>query len=652
MKKAKEKAHKQGAAIEASGGKSEAVIEIIKVPLLARDIDNAEIALSRQPGEKPGEEITKLSFSASSETPIERFFGDEVLSHETSAIRMERIKRGNVPLLFNHNWDDVIGVVDGARIEKGRLLMDAHLFATARAQDVAAMLKGGLRNISIGYRLHSVEENKETGVFTARDWEPFEASVVSIPADPTVGIGRAGEELEVRMFRQPAVTATTTEVRMDSQVQQTAAAGPAEAGAREVKDDGYDPVAEQSKRAAAIRRTALGMEINDERAIQHWIASGKSYDVIAEEMIKVKQERSRQAVQTIESIGLTPAEAKRFSMTRAINAIIYKDWTKAGFEADVSKATAQRAGKYMNEHTFMVPAEVQNLMSRVMITGTAAQGGYVVGTDLVSFIDVLRNRSVAFQAGVTTMAGLVGQVAIPKKTTAGSFAWLAETGTATASEMVLSQVTLAPKKLAGYQEYSKQLMIQSTPDVETLVLGDLAAGLAVAVDLAILVGTGANQPTGIRFTAGLGTANPTSGTAITYADMIKFQTTIAAANAMFPGFTYITTPTVAGILMGKTRFVTSGTAPQPTGDTPVWLGGILDGVVVGQRAMATQQLPAGVILAGDYSQAIFGQWSGMEIEVNPYANFQADIVGVKATIYADVAVRYPGAFAVGTGVTG
>jgi HK97 family phage major capsid protein len=207
--------------------------------------------------------------------------------------------------------------------------------------------------------------------------------------------------------------------------------------------------------------------------------------------------------------------------------------------------------------------------------------------------------------------------------------------------MVIAQVTMSAKKLSGYQEYSKLLMIQSTPDVETLVLGDLAGGLAVEIDRTILLGTGANNPTGIRFQSGLGTANPTAGTAVVYSDLIRYQSTVAAANAMMPTFTYVTTPGVAAMLMAKSRFTNS--------DTPIWDGGILDGRVVGMRAMATQQMTSAVILAGDYSQAIFGQWSGMEIEVNPYANFQADIVGVKATIYADVAVRYPGAFAVGTG---
>jgi HK97 family phage prohead protease len=179
----------------------------LKLPPLSRDVPREEIKIRAEDG------VTRLSFPASSEKPVERWFGEEVLSHESGAVRLDRAKRGAMPLLFNHNTDDPIGVIDAARVENARLVVDAHLFDTARAKEVGLMLAGGLRNVSIGYRLHTVEENKDSGVFTARDWEPFEVSVVTVPADPTVGIGRmSGEEIEVRMIRAatPAQAATTT----------------------------------------------------------------------------------------------------------------------------------------------------------------------------------------------------------------------------------------------------------------------------------------------------------------------------------------------------------------------------------------------------------------------------------------------------------
>lgn len=608
--------------------------EPLKLPPLERDICLEQLELREDKG------VTRLSFSASSEIPIERWFGQEILSHDPKAVRLDRAKQGAMPLLFNHEWGDPIGMVDKARISDNRMMVDAHLYDTARAKEVGQMIAGGLKNISIGYRIHVVEEDTKEGTFTARDWEPYEVSVVTVPADPTVGIGRKaqGEALEVRMISNPAASATKG-VKMETQP--TAAAVPATEGAR-VIDNGYDPVKAQQERAAQIRKMAQAMDLNDERSIQHWIMSGKNWNEIGDDMIKAKTARTTAAVTQSTGIGLTEGEAKRFSMVKAINAVIYRDWSKAGFEAAVSKAEQQRAGKVLNEFTFAIPAEVENL-KRVLISGTATQGGNLVQTDLVSFIDILRNRTVCFQAGVMVMGGLVGAIAIPRKTAGGTGAWVAETGTATANEMTIGQLTMSPKRFAGYQEYSKQLMIQSTPSIESLIFSDLAGEIAVKIDAGILRGTGANNPLGIRFNA-IGTANPTAGTAVVYSDMIRFQTTVAGSNAFFEGFTYVTTPTVAGILMGKARFTNS--------DTPVWNGGILNGTVVGQRAWSSVQVTSGEMLAGDFSTVIFGQWAGVEIEVNPYANFQADIVGVKGTVYGDVGVRYPGAFAVGTGMTG
>ena len=139
----------------------------------------------------------RLTLSASSTEPYDRYYGTEILSHDAGAIRMDRFKREAVPLLFNHNWDDPIGMVSGARIENDRLMVDAQLFATDRAAEVLKMVEGGLRNVSIGYRVHEFLVNEKTDTYTATDWEPLEVSVVTVPADASVGIGRAQDTAPV-----------------------------------------------------------------------------------------------------------------------------------------------------------------------------------------------------------------------------------------------------------------------------------------------------------------------------------------------------------------------------------------------------------------------------------------------------------------------
>jgi HK97 family phage major capsid protein len=245
-----------------------------------------------------------------------------------------------------------------------------------------------------------------------------------------------------------------------------------------------------------------------------------------------------------------------------------------------------------------------------------------------------------------TLSGLQGSVTIPTQAASGAVGWLLESGTATENNMTVGQKTLAPKTVGGYQQISRMLLMQASPDVENLVNSDLAALIALKVDAAVLAGTSTDSsvPLGIRYTSGLGTANPTSGTAVAYTDMIRYQSTVAASNALFDGFAYVTHPGVAAVLMGKPRFTNS--------DTPIWGGALLDGQMVGKRAMASLQITSGTVLGGDFSQVFLGEWGTVEIETNPYANFQAGIIGVRAFYSCDVLVRYGSAFAIGTGITG
>ena len=613
----------------------------IKAGRLLRDLPASEIKIEVRDAGPP-----RLQFPASSELPVDRWFGTEILSHDDGAIRMERIKAGAVPLLFNHDWSDPVGMVDGAATAGGRLMVDAHLFATDRAKEVQAMIEGGLRNVSIGYQLHELEERgkKGSGEFVARDWEPLEISVVTVPADPTVGVGREKDDhvSAVRVTRadNPAAAAATEGAHMSDQ--QTAAA----AQSADITL-GVDHGAQERLRIKTLQMLGRNHNIPSD-VVDGWIDGGTNGDEAAHKCLEVIAERSKRQVKDNPSnLGMTPKDVQRYSVTRAIKACVEKSWASvAPYEAELSKAVASRIGKQTGEHTFYVPLDVQwaAAQQRDLIVGTSTMGGYMVGTNVQSFIDLLRNRSVVMRLGATTMPGLQGSVAIPKQVTASTAYWFAsEAGTATESNITFGQLALTPKTVGGYVEISRQLLLQSTPNAEGVVNADLARVIGLAIDSAAIAGPGtAGQPSGITATSGVGTANPSTGTAVTYADMIRFQSTVAASNAFMPGFSYVTTPTVAGFLMAKPRFTNS--------DTPIWGGNILDGQLVGARAMSTLQVGSGTMLAGDFSQVIIGEWGVLEIESNPYAQFQAGIVGVRALYTCDVGVRYGAAFALGTGL--
>ena len=211
----------------------------------------------------------------------------------------------------------------------------------------------------------------------------------------------------------------------------------------------------------------------------------------------------------------------------------------------------------------------------------------------------------------------------------------------TESQQTFGQMALSPKTAGAYTEISRQLLLQSSPGAEQLVQSDLAQVVALAVDLAVLNGSGSGgQPTGIIGTSGIGSV---TGTSLAYAGIVEFQTDTAGGNALFDSSGYVTTPAVAGLLKQRVKF--SSTA------SPIWEGKLLEGTVDGYRAMASNQVPSANILFGDFSKVVLAEWGVLEVEVNPYANFAAGIVGVRAMYSIDVGVRYAAAFSLATSVT-
>lgn len=608
--------------------------ETIKVPALARELEVKDFVCRKEDAGP-----YKLSFSASSERPVERWFGNEVLSHDPKSIRMERMKGGAMPLLFNHDMNDPIGMIDAGRVEEGRLMVDAHLFSTARAQEVQAMVEGGLRNVSIGYRLNVVEENKKNDTFTATDWEPFEVSIVTVPADPSVGVGRS-QEFEVRMLRASPVVQTPAQPAKLEKVMSEVQNASAGASAEEIRIEaarGPSALDIEQSRVRGIENLCKANGI-DEGIKSRWIGGGSSIEQVSEDLLTILKARGEKT-KSVAHIGMSDKETRQYSLARAIRACADQNWTEAGFEAEVSREIGKRMGKVSDKMKFYVPAEVQ---TRDLTVGTSSAGGYLVATNNQSFIDILRNTSVSYKMGVTNLSGLVGSVTVPKQSAAGTNYWLSTEATSiTESQQTFAQMALSPKTAGAYTEISRQLLLQSSPAVEGLVQSDLAQVVGLAVDLAVLNGSGSSgQPTGIINTAGIGSV---TGTSIAYAGIVEFQTDTAGGNALYDSSGYVTTPAVAGLLKQRVKF--SSTA------SPIWEGKLLEGTVDGYKAMASNQVPSANILFGDFSKVILAEWGVLEVEVNPYANFAAGIVGVRAMYSIDVGVRYAAAFSLATSVT-
>lgn len=613
----------------------------------------------------------ELAFS--SEEPYERWWGVEILDHAAGSVNLERLNDGRHPLLLNHETEDQIGVVESVTIGTDRVGRAVVRFGRSElAEEIFQDVQDGIRSlVSVGYMINEMEadeKNQETGEITTRKltfsdfqsemrslhgedcferatkavdaepvfrvtgWTPFEISVVSIPADPTVGIGRSVSDSLANTapaLNQPAaepVAPTQETKKMDTPNIEV----------------GADNAALEKARVSAIRANAEAYaQYGAKDLALEYIAEGRSVNDFNNAIME-KMKSSHSKPEGSNGLGLTTKEKQNYSVLKAIRALVDKDWTNAGFERECHQELLKQRGlSEAPNNGFMMPMEVQK---RDLTAGTPNAGGYAVATDNLagSFIDLLRNRSVIAQLGATMLDGLQGNVTIPKQTGSGTAYWLANEATAiTESQLTLGQLALTPKNVGAYTEISRQLMLQSNPSADMLVMNDLAKVIALAIDQAAINGSGTGgQPTGIINTAGIGSV---TGTSLAYAGILEFQSDVASSNALAANCAYLTTPAVAALLAQRSRFTNT--------DTPLWQGNLLDGNVSGYRAAATMQMPAGNMLFMDASQVCIGSWSGIEIALNPFANFTAAITGVRAIATVDVGVRIPGAFSLATSIT-
>jgi HK97 family phage major capsid protein len=541
-------------------------------------------------------------------------------------------------------------MLDGGRIENGRLMVDAHFFDTPRAQEVRSWVEDGLRNVSIGYEIHVLEEAAKEQRYTATDWEPLEVSIVTVPADPSVGIGREKDSKPkpVRIVRadQQAESAESTGAEMAEQENAPAGASADEnATAGQSQNRAAEPTVTEELRIKTIEKMCRDHKISEDTQ-REWIKSGLSPDDAARQVLDVMLVRSSAEKKVAPSeVGMSRAEVEKFSVMKALRAIVNKDWSKAGLELEAHKAIQQRmGGNPLNEQSFYVPLEIQRRAhaKRDMTTAGVSGSDNLVGTENMSFIDLLRNRSVAMRMGARMMGGMVGNVTIPRQTASGTAQWLTSESTAISeSQPTIGQLSLSPKHVGAYTEISRLLALQSSPDAESLVMSDLAQTVGTAVDKAVMHGSGASgQPQGIVGTSGVGSV---TGTSLGYAGLLECQTDIGNALQAGAALGYVTTGAVAALLAARVKFADTA--------SPLWDGSLLDADVCGFPGMSSAQVDAATLIFGDWAQVIIAEWGSLAIEVNPYANFQAGIIGVRAMYAVDVGVRIPSAFTVAGTIT-
>lgn len=409
----------------------------------------------------------------------------------------------------------------------------------------------------------------------------------------------------------------------------------------------------EKERRKAIQELVKANKL-DSRTESKWIYDGTPLHQVASEILDVMEERGKTNPSMAASLGLTGKETQRYSVFRAIRAMHngHKNpelIREAAFEIECSRAVAKQLGR-SDTANIMVPSEVLSrpidpaAVTRAMATSPGSKGGYMVAVDNMGFIDILRNRSVAMSMGARVLAGLQGNVMFPRQTGKVAVTWQAGEGTSvTAADQALGQLSMTPKTCIAITDVSEQLLRQASPSAESFIMADLAADIAIdGVDLAVIAGTGGAQPLGIKNTTGVTTGQDSASA--TYAKILAFISTAAGANAIRANPGWVTNAAGAVKLMTVQRFTST--------DTPVWEGNVMDGQLVGFRAMSSEQLSAANLIFGSWGEVLIGEWGVLELSTdNGGTRFNQAQVGIRAMWMVDVLVRYPQAFVVSTNLS-
>lgn len=271
-----------------------------------------------------------------------------------------------------------------------------------------------------------------------------------------------------------------------------------------------------------------------------------------------------------------------------------------------------------------------------------AAGGYTVATDTTGFIESLKNSMSTIKAGAKMMAGLVGDVSIPRLTTDSVATWRTEGGVATESDPVFDSVTLTPHRLTSYTVYSMQLLKQSTLDIDQIVADTLYYSIANALETAGLEGSGTSQvPAGILNASDVndathGSSNPTVAS---WTNIVNMEKMIAVDNALAAKMAFIM-KTTAAAKMKTTAKVSSTDSIHLWENDP-----LLGGTVNGYPAYTTNVYTDDTVIFGDWSQLFYGQWGGLDLLVNPYSLDTYAQVRVVIAGYFDVGLRHGQSFA-------
>ncbi|EQA1153117.1 major capsid protein [Escherichia coli] len=610
----------------------------------------------------------EFEIAFSSEQPYQRQFWDEqnqemvvldeILVHTPEAVDLSRLNN-NAPLLFNHNFDNHIGVVCNARIDAdnvGRALVKFSKHGTLANDIRNKVIEGTMEKISVGYDIKEYHIDYTKGQLIVTKWAPYELSFVTVPADDTVGLNRSlntitvnleakrdmtKEQIEEIKEEQEAaqVEETPVEENKESEVEETQERQVEENKENENLEDGKDaehpesvdddsstvreeeevkeereaaPVEEEKIEVAErseedeleIREIARELNINEDdeefkRALTNKEITPEAFRTKALNNLVNAQRNNEQQIKDSKM-------EKTFDLNNVIRSLVDGDVLgahEAEFSAMAATATMQR-GRAARGGSVFVPAAA---MRAAAAGNTKADLTAITDEKLLteSYIEMLMPESVLGRLGVTVYSGLTAPTAIPKmtKSSVDAFGFVDENGAAPESKAEFANVKLSPKTFAGGNPISRQ-SLKTVPGIATLITDHINKAVRIKLEQLIL-----SDKENARGPAGLVKQLVDGGrvekkAAFSYKDFLK----------------EIAKLTDAGVPAQAIKFAMSGATAAELESTLKDNGVsgyiIENGKLAGYEVVTSGVIPADHIVLGDFSGITIGEWGGLELDMD------------------------------------
>lgn len=555
----------------------------------------------------------ELSFSSDAE--IDMGYRQQKLVHSEKAIDLSRLN-DRAPLLVGHNPDDQVGVIERAWTDGkvGRALV--RFGKGVRASEIFQDVKDNIRSlVSVGYNVvkSRIQDrgNDQPELEVVDSWTPMEISIVAVPADQSIGVGR-----DIQVEKKD--TSKPKEKKMEETETPKTENRSGDSVNIEILKDAYE-----SKLEAALQKQA------------------REYDKKINEL----EARSKISAPVTDSRAQDYVKAG-FSIARALRGRL-KTNTWDGVEKEISDEIRSKGGNYEDDNSLIVPFG-RNVTTA---TGGSPYGGYIQDVSVQQPVDALREETFFDRIGATYLTGLTTSVKLPTIATPATVVKNTEGGTLSGNtDTVFGQESLDPHIVQGKVPVSKALLATGVVGADDAINRDLYAQLANKMEYYAIMGSGSSgEPQGLKTLSGATTsvASGTNGTAYTYLNVVKMTQDSSAANARLMQSKFLTSNAGFGKL--RRTEISSNTAkfaaeleggmPYIAGHDTILSNNVTQADTKGSGTDLTH------IYFGDWRYAVIGMFGGgIELLADPYTSADNNLVNLHATAHYDIGWTQPAAF--------